>query len=547
MWIALPKPPVAEKSGCLGFHSSARGTEPCVIIEIVVFVVVTMTTTAGQYGRSKLLLYGLLLIISSSTLHAFIAPQPQLPTNPAASFFWTAQKRSTLPRAGTVVENDEWTSTTTGTTTPEGATTTSGRRTTAPNPVIGKMEWNGYGGEQIRYSTMLHEPGFHRLLTRGGGSRGRRADQDDDEDEDGWKDMRKRPWSWTKRIATFVSNSRTVVDRQEPGTLILIRHGESTWNANKTFTGWSDYADLSERGCREVEHAARLLLEGGYDIDVVFTSRLQRAIRSVWIILQELNQVYLPVFKSWRLNERMYGALTGLSKIDTAEQLGHDIVQSWRNSLHAYVLLVVLVSKQRYDPNIKCDLFIFGVGNSHLLFSLFGSLSHTYTISVNHHATNTTPNRRPPSTTQQHEHWPGRERKYADLRPDQIPMTESLLDCMRRTIPIWNNRILYELRNGRNVMVVAHAHTLRGLVKAIDNISDEDIKQVAIPTGIPIIYKFDHKLESLPPPGDLQTASQVHMNGLFLEEPGLLKQALAREEGTLVIPACWLSDIDSHE
>ena len=168
----------------------------------------------------------------------------------------------------------------------------------------------------------------------------------DDENEDGWKELRKRPFhqqwwtSVTKQWSAVISSSRNNLSangnrRQEPGTLILVRHGESTWNANKTFTGWSDYADLSDWGTREVEHAARLLLEGGYDIDVVFTSRLQRAIRSVWIILQELNQVYLPVFKSWRLNERMYGKLQGLSKSDTAEQLGHDVVQNWRGSLYA--------------------------------------------------------------------------------------------------------------------------------------------------------------------------------------------------------------------
>jgi len=113
---------------------------------------------------------------------------------------------------------------------------------------------------------------------------------------------------------------------KEPGTLILIRHGESLWNYNKTFTGWAD-PDLSERGFREAEHAARLLLESGYEIDVVFTSRLKRAIRTLWIILQELNQVYIPVFKSWRLNERMYGALTGLSKTETAAQIGAELVQ----------------------------------------------------------------------------------------------------------------------------------------------------------------------------------------------------------------------------
>jgi 2,3-bisphosphoglycerate-dependent phosphoglycerate mutase len=127
---------------------------------------------------------------------------------------------------------------------------------------------------------------------------------------------------------------RVIHGKKEPGTLILVRHGESEWNANKTFTGWAD-PDLSEQGVRETEHAARLLLAGGYDIDVVFTSRLKRAIRSTWIILGEMNQLYIPVFKSWRLNERMYGALTGLCKRETAEQLGAELVQSWRGSLRS--------------------------------------------------------------------------------------------------------------------------------------------------------------------------------------------------------------------
>jgi 2,3-bisphosphoglycerate-dependent phosphoglycerate mutase len=147
-------------------------------------------------------------------------------------------------------------------------------------------------------------------------------------------------------------------------------------------------------------------------VDVVFTSRLKRAIRSVWILLQELNQVYLPVFKSWRLNERFYGALTGLSKTDTAAEIGADIVQQWRSSLRA----------------------------------------------------------RPPPIPMADVYWPGRDRKYADLAPNQIPLTESLLDCMQRTKPLWEDKITNELRKGSNVLVLAHANTLRGLVKIIDDI-----------------------------------------------------------------------------
>jgi 2,3-bisphosphoglycerate-dependent phosphoglycerate mutase len=290
-----------------------------------------------------------------------------------------------------------------------------------------------------------------------------------EEDEDGWKEMRKkkRPAIWRQVIKNLAQRKKKV----EPGTLILVRHGESLWNANKTFTGWAD-PDLSERGFREVQHAARLLLEGGYEIDVVFTSRLKRAIRSSWVVLKEMNQVYLPVFKSWRLNERMYGGLTGLGKSDMAKVMGADLVQEWRGSLHA----------------------------------------------------------RPPALTTGDAYWPGKERKYADLSPNQIPLTESLKDCMDRTQPVWENKIMYELRQGKNVLVVAHANTLRGLVKKIDDISDEYIKQVAIPTGIPIVYKFDADMKPIPPSGDRQTASQLHMKGLFLEKPGLLKEALLLEE-----------------
>jgi 2,3-bisphosphoglycerate-dependent phosphoglycerate mutase len=182
-----------------------------------------------------------------------------------------------------------------------------------------------------------------------------------------------------------------------PGTLILVRHGESVWNANKTFTGWAD-PDLSPQGYREVEHAARLLVEGGYNVDIVFTSRLKRAIRSSWILLRELNEVHLPVFKSWRLNERMYGALTGLSKSETAKRLGADLVQEWRGSLLS----------------------------------------------------------RPPALTPGDKHYPGRDRRHADLSPSQIPLTESLLDCMERCRPVWLDKISYEIACGRNVLVVAH-------------------------------------------------------------------------------------------
>jgi 2,3-bisphosphoglycerate-dependent phosphoglycerate mutase len=341
------------------------------------------------------------------------------------------------------------------------------------NDYFGEPRINGYTMPEgnSRYSAGLRERGkpFERLLQQRF-----QPVKSDEEDEDGWSSMRKKKRVWWKHIlrAPYKVVKKVLEPAvTEPGTLILVRHGESLWNANKTFTGWAD-PDLSERGEREVEHAARLLLEGGYEIDVCFTSRLKRAIRSTWIILDEMNEVYLPVFKSWRLNERCYGLLTGLSKKETAEQLGSELVQEWRGSLRS----------------------------------------------------------RPPALSVSDVYWPGKDRKYADLTLDQIPLTESLKDCMDRATPVWEQKIVYELRHGRTVMVVAHANTLRGLVKTIDNIGDDEIREVAIPTGIPIIYKFDINMKPIPPSGDPQTASQVHMKGLFLEKPGLLKEALTRED-----------------
>lgn len=262
---------------------------------------------------------------------------------------------------------------------------------------MGSQLNNAYQTGQRSYSASLDEKGY--FLSRMLSPRPLPAVKQDDEDnEDGWSDMRRvKRWKKALKLPVKIFN-KLLYDKpfQEPGTLILVRHGESTWNVNQTFTGWSDYSDLSERGRREVQHAARLLLEGGYEIDAVFTSRLKRAVRSAWVMLEEMNELYLPVFKSWRLNERHYGALTGLNKKETAERLGHDIVQEWRGSLHA-----------RPPPVRVGDVF-----------------------------------------------WPGYERKYADLSVEQLPLTESLYDCMKRAEPMWEKKILYELRNGKNVMVV---------------------------------------------------------------------------------------------
>lgn len=219
--------------------------------------------------------------------------------------------------------------------------------------------------------------------------------------------------------------------KPKPGTLILVRHGETVYNYNSTFTGWID-VDLSQNGRREMEHAGRLLLERGYTIDVTYTSRLKRAIRSSWILLQELNQVYRPVYKSYRLNERMYGAFEGLSKPLLAQGLGKDAVQSYRQDL----------------------------------------------------------DRRPPPMTSTHPHWHKNDKKYSDLDPKDIPVSESIQDTFDRTLPLWNSRIKPELESGNNVMVVAHGNSLRGLVQHIDQLTPEQIQAVGIPNGIPLVRLF---------------------------------------------------------
>ena len=268
--------------------------------------------------------------------------------------------------------------------------------------------------------------------------------------------------SWAKK-AYRALNAAT--KRKEPGTLIMIRHGESQLNYNKTFTGWID-ADLNERGIRETEHSARLLMERGYEIDVTYTSRLKRAIRSSWILMTELGQIYRPVYKSWRLNERMYGALEGMSKPGLAEELGEEVVQAFRTGL------------------------------------------------------TTTP----PPMTPDHPHWHLHEKKYADVKPEEIPVTESLQDTMERTLPLWESRIFPDLRSGRTVMIVAHANSLRGIVKHIDNLNQTAIQSVAIPNGIPLVYKFDKNMRPIKQEGAVSP-----LTGEFLEKKGLLRAALARE------------------
>jgi 2,3-bisphosphoglycerate-dependent phosphoglycerate mutase len=213
--------------------------------------------------------------------------------------------------------------------------------------------------------------------------------------------------------------------------LVLLRHGESVWNKENRFTGWTD-VDLSERGVREAREAGRLLKAEGYVFDVAFTSVLKRAIRTLWLALDEMDLMWIPVEKSWRLNERHYGALTGLDKAETAERHGEQQVKLWRRS---------------YDVP-------------------------------------------PPALSRDDDRNPARDARYGDLVHSAVPMTESLKDTVARFIPYWKEAIAPAIESGERVLIVAHGNSLRALVKHLDGISDEDIAELNIPTGIPLVYEL---------------------------------------------------------
>ena len=219
-------------------------------------------------------------------------------------------------------------------------------------------------------------------------------------------------------------------------TLVLLRHGESTWNRENRFTGWSD-VDLTERGIAEARRAGRQLREEGLEFDVAYTSVLKRAIRTLWIALDELDQMWIPVHRSWRLNERHYGALQGLNKAETARKYGDRQVLMWRRS---------------YD----------------------------------------TP---PPALDSSDERFPGGEPRYADLDARDIPLTECLADTVARFLPFWHEAIEPDVRAGKRVIIAAHGNSLRALVKYLDHVSDQDIVSLNIPTGVPLVYELDDALQ----------------------------------------------------
>jgi len=220
--------------------------------------------------------------------------------------------------------------------------------------------------------------------------------------------------------------------------LVLIRHGESVWNKENLFTGWTD-VDLSETGVAEAHTAGRTLRDEGYTFDVAFTSVLKRAIRTLWIVLDEMDLMWIPVYRNWRLNERHYGALQGLNKAETAARYGDEQVHIWRRA---------------YDI-------------------------------------------RPPALEVSDERWPGNDRRYNDLSPDELPLTECLKDTVARFLPYWHNTIAPAVLEGQRVVVAAHGNSLRALVKYLDNISDEEIPGLNIPTGIPLVYELDDDLQPL--------------------------------------------------
>jgi 2,3-bisphosphoglycerate-dependent phosphoglycerate mutase len=221
-----------------------------------------------------------------------------------------------------------------------------------------------------------------------------------------------------------------------PGKLVLVRHGQSQWNLQNLFTGWVD-VDLTEQGRKEASEAGRLLKAEGFKFDLAFTSVLKRAIRTLWIVLDEMDSMWLPVERDWHLNERHYGALQGLDKAQTVEKHGAEQVKIWRRSFDIP------------PPPLPLD------DPGHPRFDV----------------------------------------RYREIAPAELPSTESLKTTLERVRPYWQTRLAPELNKGRNLLVVAHGNSLRALVKMLDRMSDEDIVEFNIPTGVPIHYELDAKLQ----------------------------------------------------
>ncbi|WP_353572412.1 2,3-diphosphoglycerate-dependent phosphoglycerate mutase [Candidatus Albibeggiatoa sp. nov. BB20] len=218
--------------------------------------------------------------------------------------------------------------------------------------------------------------------------------------------------------------------------LVLIRHGESVWNKENRFTGWKD-VDLSEKGLKEATAAGELLKKEGFEFDIAYTSVLKRAIRTLWHILDEMDLMWIPVQREWKLNERHYGALQGLNKAETAEKHGEDQVKVWRRS---------------YD----------------------------------------TP---PPALEKSDERYAGNDARYKDLDDSQVPLSECLKDTVDRVLPLWHDTIVPTIKSGKKVIIAAHGNSLRALIKYLDGVSEQDIVGLNVPTGMPLVYELDENMK----------------------------------------------------
>lgn len=220
--------------------------------------------------------------------------------------------------------------------------------------------------------------------------------------------------------------------------IVLLRHGESTWNKENRFTGWTD-VDLTPKGLQEARNAGQLLREQGYVFDIAYTSVLKRAIRTLWITLDEMDQMWIPIHNTWRLNERHYGSLQGLNKAETAAKYGEEQVLIWRRS---------------YDT-------------------------------------------RPPALSTGDDRYPGADPRYKHLAREDIPLTECLKDTVERFLPYWNTTIAPQVQAGKGVIIAAHGNSLRALVKYLDNLSEEEILNCNIPTGIPLVYELEDNMKPI--------------------------------------------------
>jgi 2,3-bisphosphoglycerate-dependent phosphoglycerate mutase len=218
--------------------------------------------------------------------------------------------------------------------------------------------------------------------------------------------------------------------------VVMVRHGESTWNAENRFTGWTD-VPLSEKGHAEAQKAAEILKQEGFTFDVAYTSTLKRAIRTLWYVLEGLDLMWIPIHNSWRLNERHYGALQGLNKAETAQKFGDAQVKIWRRS---------------YD----------------------------------------TP---PPPLTPEDDRFPAKDPRYKGIPEADLPLTECLKDTVARVLPYWNDTIVPDIRAGKRVIIAAHGNSLRAMVKHLDKMSEAEIMELNIPTGVPLVYEFDEEMK----------------------------------------------------